>query len=351
MELARLREQVARLQDRADIQDLFARYGFYADHGAVEAWLDLFLPDAFMHVPDYSRPGSAATTRLTGRDALRTGIVDNPKVQALRGRSQHYMLGPATFELHGREAVVDSYGYVLIVPEPDAAGGPTPSPTFNRWILRRTEDGWRIAGCVRRQVAQSALPLSEIASRANPQARVPDQRPATQPAAAYDHEAAERVHGWAVQRINHVAVSVRDIDTSIAFYTELLGLEVVATQPRIQDIPGMCAVAGYPEDRMDGSWALLAGGPSRLELVSYRWPEGTRPDDLRAPADLGLAHLAFQVADVDAMHARLVAAGVPTRSAPITLGRHRAFYAYGPDGELLELLEEYSATPPSAPLG
>jgi predicted enzyme related to lactoylglutathione lyase len=49
-----------------------------------------------------------------------------------------------------------------------------------------------------------------------------------------------------------------------------------------------------------------------------------------------------EVDDLDDMHRRLVAAGVPVTTAPEDLGIHRTLYARGPDGEYLELLEDRS---------
>jgi catechol 2,3-dioxygenase-like lactoylglutathione lyase family enzyme len=150
-----------------------------------------------------------------------------------------------------------------------------------------------------------------------------------------------------VQGVNHVAVSVTDIRTSVEFYQRHFGLELLATQPAIESIPGMAQVAGYAAETLHGSWALLAAGPINLELVSYRSPEGLS-GSRRPPADRGLAHLAFRVSDVDEIYRRLVDAGVPTRSIPTELGRDRAFYAHGPDGELIEILERDDAAPPLA---
>jgi catechol 2,3-dioxygenase-like lactoylglutathione lyase family enzyme len=150
-----------------------------------------------------------------------------------------------------------------------------------------------------------------------------------------------------VQGVNHVAVSVSDITTSIEFYQRFFGLELLATQPAIESIPGMARVAGYPAETLHGSWALLAAGPINLELVSYRSPTGISSGP-RRPADRGLAHLAFRVTDVDEMHRRLVDSGVSTISAPTELGRDRAFYAHGPDGELIEVLERDDTVPPLA---
>jgi catechol 2,3-dioxygenase-like lactoylglutathione lyase family enzyme len=330
--------QLDELSARAEIADLLARYGFYADGGDFEAWLDLFCDDAYMDVPDYASGGEAGTVRLS-RGELRASIFDAPAVQAMRGRMQHHMDGPRTVVVEGDEAQVDSYTTLVSLPDPARGGGPAASlsAAYNRWYLRREHGTWKIAGCVRRRLTQAGPLLAEIADR--DYHRV--QRASAQPG---------RPARPRVQRVNHVAVSVSDMAASIAFYTEQLGLELVATQPAMQTIDGLATVVGYDAGELKGEWALLAAGADRVELVSYHHPAGRPVDGLRPPADQGLAHLAFQVGDVDGMHARLTKAGVTTISAPVTLGRHRAFYAYGPDGELLEILEEDASMPPPATL-
>ncbi|MGH3493063.1 MAG: VOC family protein [Sciscionella sp.] len=150
-----------------------------------------------------------------------------------------------------------------------------------------------------------------------------------------------------VQGVNHVAVSVSDIAASIAFYGRHFGLEPIASQPAIESIPGMARVAGYCPGELRGAWALLTAGSINLELVCYRSPAG-HPEGRREPNQHGLAHLAFRVSDADEMHRRLVRAGVHTVSEPTDLGRDRAFYAHGPDGELIEILARDDDQPPLA---
>ena len=161
--------QLDELSARAEIADLLARYGFYADCGAIDAWLDLFCDDAYMDVPDYSSDADAPAIRLSGREELRVSIVDAPAVRALRGRMQHHMCGPRTVLIEGDVAQVDSYGTVISLPDPAGTGGSevTTSLQFNRWFLRRIDGSWKIAGCVRRRVRQSAPLLRQIAEHAS----------------------------------------------------------------------------------------------------------------------------------------------------------------------------------------
>ena len=121
---------------------------------------------------------------------------------------------------------------------------------------------------------------------------------------------------------HHVAVICGDYARSKAFYTELLGLEIIAETYR---------------DARD-SWKLdlaLPGG-GQIELFSFPSP----PDRISHPEAKGLRHLAFSVADVEDAAHRLEAQGVavePIRTDELT-GKRFTFFA-DPDGLPLELYE------------
>ncbi len=53
-----------------------------------------------------------------------------------------------------------------------------------------------------------------------------------------------------------------------------------------------------------------------------------------------MTHYAFEVDDVDAIYERIVAAGYPANSKPMDLGLHKTTYVRGPDGEIIEILED-----------
>lgn len=123
--------------------------------------------------------------------------------------------------------------------------------------------------------------------------------------------------------IHHVALICSDYARSKAFYTETLGLTVLAEHWR--------------DERQ--SWKLDLGlpGGGQLELFSFVSPPA-RPS---RPEACGLRHLAFAVADVEEACARLTALGVavePIRVDEFT-GRRFTFFA-DPDGLPLELYEQ-----------
>ncbi len=125
-----------------------------------------------------------------------------------------------------------------------------------------------------------------------------------------------------LQRIHHVAIIASDYARSKHFYTQVLGLRVVAEV--------------YREAR--DSWKLDLALPdgTQIELFSFPSP----PPRPSRPEACGLRHLAFQVAEVEASAAELLAQGVdvePPRVDEYT-GRRFTFFA-DPDGLPIELYE------------
>ena len=91
-------------------------------------------------------------------------------------------------------------------------------------------------------------------------------------------------------------------------------------------------------------WAdLLLDRGQVLELIEYRSPRGRA--HRAEPNDSGASHLALRVDDAAAVHSCLTEAGTMTRSAPTVIDEPgpwhgaRAFYAFDPDGVILELIE------------
>jgi glyoxylase I family protein len=122
--------------------------------------------------------------------------------------------------------------------------------------------------------------------------------------------------------IHHVAIICSDYPRSKSFYTEILGLRVIAETHR--------------EARQSYKLDLALPDGSQIELFSF--PNApTRPS---YPEARGLRHLAFEVDDVRAVAAQLQAKGIavePVRIDELTNLRF-TFFA-DPDGLPLELYE------------
>jgi glyoxylase I family protein len=125
-----------------------------------------------------------------------------------------------------------------------------------------------------------------------------------------------------ILRTHHVAVICSDYQRSKRFYTDVLGLAVVAEAYR----------AARDSYKLD----LALPDGTQIELFSFPNP----PPRPNYPEARGLRHLAFEVADIGAAVAHLGAHGVavePVRVDEFT-GKRFTFFA-DPDGLPLELYE------------
>lgn len=139
-----------------------------------------------------------------------------------------------------------------------------------------------------------------------------------------------------VTGLHHASLTVADLDRSLHFYRDLLGVPVREQVDAAAET--FSAVSGE------------AAGQVRiadLDLGDGRVLELIERGDTGAPPDHAGSHIAFQVDDIVATHRRLVKAGVKARSKPQPLGpeagRHWAgcivVYLTDPDGATVELVQ------------
>jgi catechol 2,3-dioxygenase-like lactoylglutathione lyase family enzyme len=154
-------------------------------------------------------------------------------------------------------------------------------------------------------VAAEPAPAGEVAA------------PGAAPASPAPH-----IHG-----LDHVAITVSDLDRALAFYRGLLGFRLLGH-------------LDFPNDPRGLSIAYLDTGRGILELFSFTaartHPPGGQPDDTQ----LGLRHFALRVTGLDAITGALRRADVPFTLLPTeaTGGVRIAFFT-DPDGTLIELIE------------
>ncbi|MFC8676914.1 VOC family protein [Streptomyces griseorubiginosus] len=140
--------------------------------------------------------------------------------------------------------------------------------------------------------------------------------------------------------VNHVGITVRDLDRSLDFYARILGGERVGSWERSG--PRIDAVTGYPGVVVRQAFVRLPRGATLIELLQYVGgsPEVTDPDHGRA----GSVHVAVDVDGLDALLARLRAEEVAVLSEPVTAGEGplegcRLVYVLDPDRVRVELVE------------
>jgi glyoxylase I family protein len=125
-----------------------------------------------------------------------------------------------------------------------------------------------------------------------------------------------------ISGIHHIAIIASDYARSKRFYTEVLGLEILAE--------------AYRSERDSWKLDLRVADGVQIELFSFPSP----PPRVSRPEACGLRHLAFVVADLDQAVADLSERSVsaePIRVDEYT-GKRFTFFA-DPDGLPLELYE------------
>ena len=138
----------------------------------------------------------------------------------------------------------------------------------------------------------------------------------------------------------HTGFTVRELERSLAFYRDALGMEVVFEQEKRGGY--LAAIVGYPDAHVRMAHLRFAGAGHRVELFEYIEPEPH--GDPGEPRDLGITHLCLAVDDLDAVLGRLTAAGARPLSPPVVVdtGENaggRAVYVRDPDGIILELFQ------------
>jgi diaminopimelate decarboxylase len=145
--------------------------------------------------------------------------------------------------------------------------------------------------------------------------------------------------------IDHVSISVADLDRSLEFYEGLLGVTVLdrgQIDPAL--IERMTGVAGTVV-----SYADVELGSRVLELLQYETAELARPITQRLSRAGGI-HIGLGVDDAQAVYERLAGAGAKPLSPPVPLPEDGSdwagslvFYVRDPDGVTVEIVQRAAA--------
>ena len=124
--------------------------------------------------------------------------------------------------------------------------------------------------------------------------------------------------------LHHVAIIASDYPRSKHFYTEVLGLPVIAEV--------------YREARDSWKLDLRLADDMQIELFSFPAP----PPRVSRPEACGLRHLALRVADIEEAVRHLQQHGVEVEAIRVDeyTGKRFTFFA-DPDGLPLELYEDW----------
>ena len=125
----------------------------------------------------------------------------------------------------------------------------------------------------------------------------------------------------------HTMVRVTDLEASLRFYRDALGLEVVRERE-------------YPQGKFTLVYLAAPGDQEAQVELTYNWD----PETYTGGRNFG--HLAYEVADIYAMCERLMQHGVTIKRPPRD---GRMAFVRSPDNISIELLQKGHALAPEEP--
>jgi catechol 2,3-dioxygenase-like lactoylglutathione lyase family enzyme len=139
-----------------------------------------------------------------------------------------------------------------------------------------------------------------------------------------------------IKGMNHVGISVANLERSIEFYRNALGMEVVVEKIFKGELyEKILALRGA-----SGKVALLRHDNLQIELFEFLNPRPRAADPDRPVCDHGITHFCIEVADIERVYQHIKGAGTSFHSPPLVFpGAVKAAYGRDPDGNVFELLE------------
>src|SRR5512141_1020450 len=110
-----------------------------------------------------------------------------------------------------------------------------------------------------------------------------------------------------IEGIFHVGITVKDLDKSIAFYRDVLGMELYIGPSGEMSGEEFSERVGVPDSRI--RIAVLKAGDGDIELMQVLSPPPESEEALPRNG-VGAAHVALRVRDMDAAVSSLKAQGV-----------------------------------------
>src|SRR6202047_3535663 len=118
-----------------------------------------------------------------------------------------------------------------------------------------------------------------------------------------------------MKAVSHIAIGVRDMDKSLHFYRDLLGLKV--SLDTMENVGGMKTLFTNPQKgKRRAVYMRFEDGPHASFLVLSQNP-GETPGDAIKLDQVGVHHFAFWVDDLPERVEKLKAAGVPILAPPM----------------------------------
>jgi catechol 2,3-dioxygenase len=139
--------------------------------------------------------------------------------------------------------------------------------------------------------------------------------------------------------ISHIAICTRDMEKSLAFYRDVLGMRVLFDGPTDPTEGGR--THNYQQVRKSRRRVSLSFGSGKKPTLTITSHAGEEIAGQPLKLDqMGITHFSFTVPDTEALLHELQAKGVPLAGPREAFtkaqGRVRSFYVHDPDGIMIQ---------------
>ncbi len=125
-------------------------------------------------------------------------------------------------------------------------------------------------------------------------------------------------------RFIYTGIRVQNMDESIRFYTEVMGMKVIGKREKTEPTKGE---------------TVSLKSPTSEQILELNYYDEDSPFYEPYVAGEGLDHLAFDVADIRATVKRIKEQGIEVLVEPYTIGGWSEAFVKDPDGIWIELLQ------------
>ena len=140
--------------------------------------------------------------------------------------------------------------------------------------------------------------------------------------------------------VSHIAICVRDMEKSLAFYRDILGMKVNMDEVQDTTQGGLPSVYKHKRNTRRTVHVTYGEGNTTPALVLTTHPGDLTDGDPIKLDQIGISHLSFSVKNVKDLSGELIAKGVqlaaPMEAFTNPQGQVASIFVYDPDGILLQ---------------
>ena len=141
-----------------------------------------------------------------------------------------------------------------------------------------------------------------------------------------------------IRKIDHINISVSDIEETKVFFTDLLDFKV--EKEGYLEGNWMDRTVGLENVKAKYAKLIIPGTETSIELIQYYNPAGGKDEYTGKANRIGFRHIALEVENIESVYNRLREAGVKLFSDIQTYNtKKKLCYFCGPDDIILELAE------------